>query len=271
MTNDKGARGGAAGKRTLCIDIGGSGIKTLVVDERGKVVAPRLRRETPNPATPEAVLAIVEKLAAAQQPFDRVSCGFPGVIKHGAPWTAANLHPKWIGFPLEQTLTDMFGKPARLANDAAIQGLGAVSGKGLEMVVTLGTGVGSALYRDGVLVVPLETGHHPFRKGKTYEELLGKDGLKKIGRKKWNKLLAKAIDNWQRLFNYDRLFIGGGNAEKIRFQLPENTQITSNQEGLLGGLGLWQSLNYQRQPRVTQQQQQPGGGSNKAPRLVVAG
>jgi polyphosphate glucokinase len=246
----------ARGKRTLCIDIGGSGIKTLVLDERGKVVSPRLRKDTPNPATPAAVLAIVEKLAAAQQPFDRISCGFPGVIKHGAPWTAVNLHSKWIGFPLEKTLSERFGgKPARIANDAAIQGLGAVSGRGLEMVVTLGTGVGSALYRDGVLVVPLETGHHPFRKGKTYEEYLGKKGLKKAGRKKWNKLLQKAIGNWQGLFNYDRLFIGGGNAEKIRFQLPENAQIASNQEGLLGGLGLWQSLTYHRQPRGEQQQQ----------------
>lgn len=240
------------GKRTLCIDIGGSGIKTMVLDERGRIAAARLRRETPNPATPAAVLAIVEKLAAAQQPFDRISCGFPGVIKHGAPWTAVNLHPKWIGFPLEKTLSERFGKPARVANDAAIQGLGAVSGRGLEMVVTLGTGVGSALYRDGVLVVPLEMGHHPFRKGKTYEEYLGKQGLKKAGRKKWNKLLASAIDNWQSLFNYDRLFIGGGNSEKIAFQLPENAQISSNQEGLLGGLGLWQSLTYQRQPRAGQ-------------------
>jgi len=226
-------------KRTLCIDIGGSKIKMIVVDEQGQPVTERVRQETPRPALPESILNVIQHLATQSGKFDRVSIGFPGVIRHGIVKTAPNLDPAWNGFDLNQAVEALLQKPVRSANDAAVQGLGAVSGKGLEMVVTLGTGLGCALYLDGRLAAGLEMAHHPFRKGKTYEEYLGNAALLDDGKKDWNRHLREAISNWESLVNYDRLYLGGGNTEFINFELPPNVSISSNQEGLYGGLGLW--------------------------------
>jgi polyphosphate glucokinase len=129
-------------------------------------------------------------------------------------------------------------RPVRIANDADVQGLGAVSGKGLELLITLGTGVGSSLFVDGNLA-HLEMGHHPFRKGKTYEDELGNAALKRKGVKKWNKHLLEAIAILRAVFNYDRLYIGGGNSKHMKPPLPANVQIVSNIDGLLGGVMLW--------------------------------
>jgi len=226
-------------KLTLCVDIGGSRIKAIVVDPKGKPVTERVRLDTPRPALPPAVLAVIQQLAEQSGKYDRVSVGFPGVIQSGIVKTAPNLDPAWTGFDLDQALESLLHKPVRAANDAAVQGLGAISGKGLEMVVTLGTGVGCAVYSAGRLAVALEMAHHPFRKGLTYEECLGNIALLKNGNKKWNRRLQEAIGHWERLVNFDRLFLGGGNTEFIQFDLPANIVISSNQEGMYGGLGLW--------------------------------
>lgn len=227
------------GKLTLCVDIGGSGVKGLVVADNGKAITQRVRIETPRPATPDAVLAVIEEIAKRSAPFDRVAVGFPGVVKNGMTLSAPNLHEDWQGFDIDRTLEKRLKRPVRAGNDAAVQGLGAISGKGLEMVITLGTGLGCALYLQGRLAVPMEMAHHPFRKGKTYEECLGDEARERKGNKKWNERLQEAIANWESLIHYDRLFIGGGNAEHIDFELPANVKISSNQEGLYGGLGLW--------------------------------
>ena len=124
-------------------------------------------------------------------------------------------------------------------NDAAVQGFGAIHGRGVELVITLGTGFGSSLYTNGLLTPGLELAHHPWRKGKTYEDFLGKKGLAKAGRKRWNKLIEKAITQLESLFNYDHLYIGGGNAVKIDFPLPPNVTRVPNDDGLLGGVALW--------------------------------
>ena len=131
-------------------------------------------------------------------------------------------------------------KPVRVANDADMQGLGATSGKGVELVITLGTGFGSALFLEGKLVPNLELGHHLFRKGETYEEQLGRRALDEVGSKKWNLRLEKAIASIQHLFNCDRLYIGGGEAKKVTLDLPSNVKIIPNLSGLLGGIALWQ-------------------------------
>ncbi len=116
--------------------------------------------------------------------------------------------------------------------------MGDVSGRGLELVITLGTGFGSVLFSDGRRI-HLELAHHPFHNGKTYEDELGRRALDKKGRKKWNKLLAEAIDDLRRTFNYDRLYIGGGNTKFITLKLPPDAQIVSNEAGMLGGIALW--------------------------------
>lgn len=224
---------------TLAIDIGGTGVKGLLLNARGKPISERERAATPNPATPAAVFTVMDEIANRLGNFDRVSVGFPGVVKRGATLTAHNLHPKWVGLELEQLLRRRWKKPVRVANDAAVQGFGAIRGKGVELVITLGTGFGSSLFVDGHLVPGLELAHHPWHKNKTYEDYLGKRALEKLGRKRWNKFLDRAIVQLDALFNYDHLYIGGGNAARVDFALPKNVTRVPNEDGLLGGAALW--------------------------------
>lgn len=229
----------AAQTTTLCVDVGGTGIKTLVVDDAGKPLGERLRVDTPRPATPRALVRAIVALAGKQTRFDRASVGFPGVVRKGVVETAFNLHPSWIGVDVDRLLTRELRVPVRAANDADVQGLGAVRGQGVELVITLGTGFGSSLFVDGRLVPNVQLGHHAGWRRKTYEEELGKKALKKAGKKAWNKRLRRAIASLTALFNYDRLYIGGGNASKIAFELPPRVKAISNVEGLLGGVVLW--------------------------------
>jgi polyphosphate glucokinase len=224
---------------TLAVDIGGSGIKLMALDAKGNPLTERLRTPTPDPATPERMLAALEKMWETMPVCDRATVGFPGVIKHGKTLTAVNLHPAWTDFPLQATLEKRWKIPVQLANDAAVQGYGAIRGKNVELVITLGTGMGSALFTNGQLCAGLELGHHPWRKGKTYEDYLGRKGLKKHGKKHWNRLVSKAIDQTAHTFNWDHLFIGGGNAKLINSKLPEDVSIISNEDGLFGGVALW--------------------------------
>ena len=225
--------------RTLVVDIGGSGIKALVLDSAGRPLTARSRIDTPSRPTPAAVLKVIERLAATNGKFDRVSVGFPGVVRDGVTETAPNLHKRWYGFDFADELESKLGKPVRVANDADVQGFGAISGHGVELVVTLGTGFGSALFVDGKLVPNLEVPHHPFAGGKTYEGMLGNAARKRAGNRKWNRRLDKAIKTLDALFNYDHLYIGGGNAKKVTLKLPQNVQIIPNAAGLLGGIALW--------------------------------
>ncbi|MBE9046344.1 ROK family protein [Pleurocapsales cyanobacterium LEGE 10410] len=226
--------------RTLAVDIGGSGIKVMVLDLVGNPVSDRQRLKTPQPAKPAVVIDTILTLAK-QQEFERVSVGFPGVVQNGLIKTAVNLDEDWIHYDLATSLTQLLSKPVKVANDADIQGFGAISGKGVELVLTLGTGFGSALFVEGKLVPNLEMGHHPFRKKETYEEQLGRSALEKEGQKKWNARLQKAIVNLDRLFSYDVLYLGGGETKNINFDLPPNAKIIPNITGLLGGIKLWDS------------------------------
>lgn len=222
---------------TLAVDIGGTGLKMLCLNPEGKPITDRLRVLTPRPATPMRLLAALSKMRERMPDFDRVSVGFPGVVKQGVTMLAVNLDPKWVGYPLEAELQRRWKKPVRVANDAVVQGLGAIQGRGVEMIVTLGTGMGSALFVDGH-VCPLELGHHPWIK-KTYEDYLGRRGLKKYGVKKWNKLLRKAVAQTEATFNWDHLYLGGGNTKLVTLKFRPNVTIVSNMDGLLGGVALW--------------------------------
>jgi polyphosphate glucokinase len=253
-----------AGPFTLAIDVGGTGIKALTLDPSGKPIHERMRIKTPKHATPKDVIDIARDLAKAQPGYDRVSLGFPGVVKDGVIYTAANLGHGWEGFDLGKALERKLKYPVRIANDADIQGLGCVSGHGLELVITLGTGFGSVLFADGTRI-HLELGHHPFHRGKTYEDELGDRALKKRGRKKWNKLLQEAIGELQRTFNYDALFIGGGNSRLVSFKLPPSVRTISNEDGLLGGIALWRD-SAKELPKL----QESGGGKGPAAAAVKA-
>jgi polyphosphate glucokinase len=227
--------------RTLTIDIGGTGIKLLPVDDNGDRLAERHRELTPMPATPEAVLAVIGDMAIKQEPFDRVSVGFPGVVVNGVTKTAVNLGAEeWKGFDLASAIAELVDKPVRILNDADLQGYGVIDGKGVELVLTLGTGLGTALYVNGHLMPNLEMGHHPLRTGKTYEELVCNAELKRLGKKRWRTRVDLVIATLEPIFNYDKLHIGGGNAKKLKDPLPDNVRLFDNVEALAGGVRLWQ-------------------------------
>ncbi len=223
---------------TLAIDIGGSGIKALVLNAAGEPVTPKERQETPRPAQPEPVLAVICALAKGKT-YDRISVGFPGVVCQGVTLTAANLHPDWLGVNVQQILQERLQAPVRVVNDADMQGYGAIQGTGVELVITLGTGVGSALFTQGQLVPNVQLAHQPFRKGRTYEQYLGQAARQRDGSRKWNRRLQKALTQWQTLFYCDRLYLGGGNAKHIDFDLPPQVETIPNVAGLLGGIALW--------------------------------
>ncbi len=225
--------------RTLTIDIGGTGIKMMLVDGQGRPLSARARVLTPKPSPPDAVLDVIRTMIAAQGQYDRVSVGFPGVIR-GVVQTAPNLGTKaWRGFDIQGAIRKLASKPTRVINDADLQGYGVIDGSGVELVLTLGTGLGSGLYVNGILVPNLEIGHHPFRDGKTYEQLVSDKQLKKIGKKKWVQRVLEVIGGLEPTFNYDVLHIGGGNAKLLSQPLPPRVRIFEAVEGLAGGVRLW--------------------------------
>ena len=225
----------------MTIDIGGSFIKATVLNQEGELLQDYQKVKTPNPATPQKVLEAIQYLVMDFQDYTKISVGFPGYIKKGIVRTAPNLGTDfWKNVNLNRLLTEALNRPVRIANDADMQGLGVVSEQGLEMVITLGTGLGTALLLDGHLLPHLELAHHPFTRNKTYDDYIGDKALKKTGVKKWNKRMKKVLDILKRVFNYDRLYIGGGNSRKLNFKLDENIKIISNKDGIKGGARLWQ-------------------------------
>jgi polyphosphate glucokinase len=225
---------------TLAIDVGGTRLKAGVLNAAAVFVAGPSRINTPSPATPDAVIAGLIGIIGPLGAFDRVSMGFPGVVRHGRVYTAPNLGtPAWHGFPLAQELARRLGRPVRLLNDASVQGLGVITGTGLECVVTLGTGFGFALFDEGRLAPHLEVGQHIARGKRTYDEYLGNAVLERIGRKKWNRHVEKAIAALETLVTFDTLYIGGGNAKHVDLKLPKSVQIVSNEAGITGGVRVW--------------------------------
>jgi polyphosphate glucokinase len=241
MAHARSAQPPAVGRlRTLAIDVGGSGLKAAVVDEAGRLLTERVRVDTPVGSPPGAVVEALVRLVGPLGACDRVSVGFPGAVRNGRVLTAPNLdHEDWKDFDLAAALTRALGKPVRVANDADVQGLAVITGKGVEMVVTLGTGFGTGLYQDGRVAPHLELSHHRFRKGETYDEHLGNAARKRVGNRKWNKRVRKAIRALRALTSFDHLYIGGGNARKLDFELDPDVTVVSNEAGLKGGVALW--------------------------------
>jgi polyphosphate glucokinase len=228
--------------RILAVDIGGTGLKATVLDAEGNLLAERVRVKTPQPCGREALVQAIAGLVSSLEPlgYNRVAVGFPGVIRRGVVLTAPKLDQEDLhGFALTAAIAQRLGHPTRVINDADLQGFAVIKRQGVEMVITLGTGLGSALFSDGQLGPHLELSQHPFRKGENYNDQLGNDVLKKIGPDKWNRRLRKAITNFRKLTDFDRLYIGGGNAKLIHFSLPPDIEIVGNENGLKGGAWLW--------------------------------
>ena len=227
---------------TLSIDIGGTGLKCAVLDPKGKMLHDKVWRPTPTEASPDELVEELEGMAQGLPAFDRVSAGFPGAVRDGRIITAPHFpHGSWAGFDLAGALAAALGKPTRVLNDAEVQGFGVISGKGLEMVLTLGTGAGTALFQDGRLAPHLEFAHHPVRGKKTYNQYVGRDALKKVGGQRWNKRVRRVIEILRALAHFDVLYIGGGNSQKVEEPLAEHVKIVSNDAGITGGIALWKA------------------------------
>ncbi|HVA04087.1 MAG TPA: ROK family protein [Acidimicrobiales bacterium] len=238
---------------TLAIDIGGTGLKASVLDATGAMVADRVAVKTTYPCPPSKMVDDLAALVAPLPPADRVSAGFPGMVRNGivlsaphfvtehGPGTTINakLVKEWAAFDLAGALAKRLGKPTRVANDADIQGAAVVVGKGLELVITLGTGVGTAFFYDGRLLPHLEFAHHPFLKGDSYNEQLGDAARKDVGTQRWNKRVRKAVATMRALSFFDHCYIGGGNAKKIHGGLGADVSMVDNTAGILGGIRLW--------------------------------
>jgi len=227
--------------RTLAIDIGGSGIKAALLDTDGSMIGDRQRVPTPpKPVAPQQLVHAIEEAAAPLGDFERVSVGFPGYVRDGRVLTAPNLGSEVLaGFDLQSALARHWGKPVRVLNDADVQGFGAIKGHGVEMVLTLGTGAGTAIFRDGEIMLHLELAHHPVSGNKTYDEYIGNAAREKKGKKAWNKRVAKVIEILREVVRFDHLYLGGGNAKHIDFALPPDVTIVPNTDGLTGGIRLW--------------------------------
>lgn len=229
----------ASGPRTLAIDIGGTRLKASVLDAAGQMSGEPVRVDTPHNdpnGAVEALIAMVRPLGT----FDRVSVGFPGVIARGVIRTAPNLGTKeWSGFPLAERLGAAWNCPVRVLNDGSVQGLGVVSGDGLECVVTLGTGFGFALFHSGKLAPHLELGQHPVHKSRNYDQYVGNAALEDVGKKRWNRRVERVIGLLSVLTTFDTLYIGGGNSKAVTVELPGNVKLTANAAGITGGIHLW--------------------------------
>jgi polyphosphate glucokinase len=243
----------AAKAMTLAIDIGGTGLKASVLDPAGVMAVDRVRVPTPYPSSPERLLAALHDLAASLPSFDRISAGFPGMVRKGVVLSAPHFVTRggpgtptvkalvraWDRFDLAGGLAAELGAPARVANDADLQGADVVAGEGLELVVTLGTGVGTAVFLDGRLAPHLELAHHPFRRGETYNEQLGDRARRRIGVAKWSRRVHRAIGTLDRLLFFDRLYLGGGNGVRVQGELGPKVTVVDNDAGILGGIKLW--------------------------------
>ena len=238
---------------TLAIDIGGTGLKASALDAAGTMLTDRVRIETAYPCPPADLVTRLTELTRPLPRWDRVSVGFPGVIRHGrvlsAPHFVTTAGPgtkvgpalvtAWANFDLAEALQRTLHKPVRVINDADLQGLDVITGVGVELVVTLGTGVGTAVFSDGRLGPRLELSHHPLRHGRSYNEELGDAARKQIGKATWNKRVRRCFDVLDALMFPDQIYVGGGNARHLVGDLPEKVTLIDQNAGILGGLKLW--------------------------------
>ena len=213
--------------KVLAIDIGGTNVKLLASGQREPRKFPSGRK-----LTPKQMVNQVRKLAS-DWPYDVVSIGYPGRVHHGRPTAEPrNLGPGWLRF----NFAAAFRRPVKIMNDAAMQAFGSYRG-GLMLFIGLGTGLGSAIIEENV-VVPLELGEVPYGRG-TYEQYLGKGGLQRFGKKKWQRYVEDGVGRIMAAFRPDDVVIGGGNVKKLK-ALPPGCRAGHNSFAFLGGFRLWE-------------------------------
>jgi len=216
-------------KNVLVIDIGGSHVKVASTVQRVPLKIP----SGPSMTAQQMVEQVI--LGTKGWKFDCISIGYPGPVTNDRPLAEPhNLAAGWIDFPYQK----LFKKPIRFINDAAMQALGGYRG-GKMLFLGVGTGLGSALIFEGV-VIPLELAHLPYRKGRTYEDYVGKVGLELRGKKRWRKSVLDVVERLKAAMVCEYVLLGGGNA-KLMQRLPPHVIVGANSNAIDGGIRLWQS------------------------------
>jgi polyphosphate glucokinase len=222
-------------RRILVIDVGGTHVKLLVTGMKQPILIPS------GPTLTPAMMIRKVKGAVKNFSYDVVSIGYPGPVVHGRPLREPhNLGQGWVGFNFRKAL----GRPVKIINDAAMQALGSYK-KGRLLFLGLGTGLGSAMIADGV-IEPMELAHLPYKRGKTYEDYLGIRGLKRLGRKKWAREVAKVVSLLREALQPEQVVLGGGNVKKLK-KPPPGTRLGNNENAFRGGSELWnEDLDHRR-------------------------
>ncbi|WP_028050082.1 ROK family protein [Cellulomonas sp. URHD0024] len=242
---------------TLAVDCGGGGIKASVLDSAGTLHAPAVRVATPYPLPPDRLVSTIADIASELPAADRVTVGMPGMIRHGVvvatphyvtrsgPRSAVDpdLLAAWTGCDIRAGVEARLGLPTLVLNDAEVHGAGVVSGTGIELVLTLGTGLGSALFDGGQLAPHLELSHAPVRWGVTYDVYIGQNERAHLGDGLWSRRVRRVVEGLRPVFLWDRLYLGGGNARQVTPQvlarLGDDVVVVPNQAGIVGGVRAW--------------------------------
>ncbi len=243
---------------TLAIDCGGLSLKASVLDGQGTLHAQPISIPTPYPLSPSRLISACDELAASLPAFDRITIGMPGMIRHGVvvhtphyintkgPLTRVEpeLLSQWRGFDMQSAVSKHFGKPALVLNDAEVHAAGLISGSGLEVVITLGTGLGFAMFDGGKLAPHFELSHAPVRRSTSYDTWIGEHERRRLGDTFWSRRIKSMVEELRPVFWWDKLFIGGGNSRRIKpdilSKLGDDVVIVSNTAGILGGVRAWE-------------------------------
>lgn len=242
---------------TLAVDCGGGGIKASVLDENGTMIAPAVRTATPYPLPPALLVDTIVDLAAHLPRADRVTAGMPGMIRHGVVIATPHYITKdgprskvlpelvqlWSRFDMRRSLEERLQVPTLVLNDAEVAGAGAIAGTGLEMIITLGTGLGNAVFDAGRLAPHTEISQGPIRWGLTYDDYLGEHERLRLGDAHWSRRVRRTVAALRPMYMWDRLYIGGGNGVRItpshREHLGDDVVIVPNDAGIRGGVRAW--------------------------------
>ena len=242
---------------TLAVDCGGSGIKANVLDTAGTAHAAPVRVPTPYPLPPALLLDTIAHIASSLPAAQRVTVGMPGMVRHGVvvhtPHYVTRSGPRtrvlpelvdaWASFDMQAALAAHLGLPAVVLNDAEVHGAGVIAGSGLELVLTLGTGLGSALFDGGQLSPHLEWSRAPVRRSTTYDQYIGEHERRRLGDALWSRRVVALVEGLRPVFLWDRLYVGGGNSRRVTptalARLGDDVVVVPNSAALVGGARVW--------------------------------
>ena len=249
---------------TLSVDCGGLFLKSCVLDDSGTMHSKPNRIETPYPLSPTRFVETIAQIASELPKAYRATVGMPGMIRNGVvvatphyitvrgPRTRIDpeLQEQWQDFDVQKATSEKLGIPSLVLNDAEVHGAGIITGSGYEVVITLGTGLGFAIFYGGKLTPHFEFSHATVRRGTTYDTWIGEQERKRLGNVFWSRRIKQLVEELRPVFKWDRLYIGGGNARLIRpndlMKMGDDVVIVPNTAGVAGGVRAWNLEHYYR-------------------------